>query len=71
MEVDLIVERKGLLDAFEIKFAKTVSRDMAYPLTIFLKDHQARLSAVLSLNEKTLPLGEQIKAIHWSRLLKP
>ena len=41
VEVDLIVERAGEINAYEIKFAKTLSQQMAAPMLLFMKDHTA------------------------------
>jgi len=66
VEVDLIVEKNNGIDAYEIKLAKTLSRDMAQPLSLFCNEHQVRKAAVVSLQEKSLPLMQNIEAAHWS-----
>lgn len=66
VEVDLLVEAKGKLFAYEIKLAKTLSREMAQPLVLFCKEHQVEGAALLSLQEQTIPLAENITARHWS-----
>ncbi len=70
VEVDLIIERGNGIEAYEIKHAKTLHRDMARPLSIFIKDHQVVKALVLSLHEKRMPLLEGIWADHWSQILK-
>lgn len=69
LEVDLIVERQGGMEAYEIKFAKTLSLDFADSLETFWKDHTIRKARVLSLHEKNIPLRENVEAIHWSHIL--
>ncbi|MDR3624617.1 MAG: ATP-binding protein [Chlamydiales bacterium] len=68
VEVDLIIKEKDTLSAFEIKFAKSLSREMAKSLQIFLKEHLVQKASVLSLQEKTIMLAENITAEHWSSL---
>ena len=66
VEVDLVVERSGKIQAYEIKFVKTLSRDMAQSLSFFASEHEVEKSVVLSLQEKKIPLVEGIFAEHWS-----
>jgi predicted AAA+ superfamily ATPase len=66
VEVDLIIEKGGVLSAYEIKLAKTLSREMAQPLSQFRGEHQVGQAQVISLQEKTQPLMEGIDAVHWS-----
>lgn len=66
LEVDLLVEHGGGIDAYEIKLAKTLSKDMADSLTQFQKDHSVRSTAVLSLHENSVPLNRSVMAQHWS-----
>lgn len=66
VEVDLIVEKENHLDAYEIKLAKTLSREMGQPLASFKNDHAVRKSQVISLQEKQISLMEGIEAVHWS-----
>ncbi len=68
VEVDLIIERKGEVSAFEIKLAKSLTRDMAQPLLIFTKEHRVKKAGILSLQEKRLSLAEGVVAEHWSSL---
>ena len=66
VEVDLLVEHKGELSAYEVKFAKTLRRDMADGLLTFMKEHPVKKAAVLSLHEKETPLAPNVIAQHWS-----
>ncbi|QVL55350.1 MAG: ATP-binding protein [Simkaniaceae bacterium] len=70
VEVDLIVKRKGHLEGYEIKFAQTVSKEMAKGLLLFDKDHPLAVSNVLSLRENSIPLDKLTTAVHWSKVLK-
>lgn len=68
VEIDLIVERSGKMEAYEIKFAKTLSRDMAGSLSLFASEHKVEETSLLSLQEKKTPLVEGVFAKHWSSL---
>lgn len=68
VEIDLLVERSGKIEAYEIKFAKTLSRDMAKSLSLFASEHKVEKSTVLSLCEMKVPLVEGVFAEHWSSL---
>ena len=65
VEVDLIVERKGELVAFEIKYSQTPSSDWIQPLKLFMQDHPTKMGALLTLRESPVPLAEGIKALYW------
>ena len=69
VEVDLLVEHQRHLQAYEIKFSKTISRQMAHPLKLFKEDIQLDQACVLSLQEQTVPLFEGIQAVHWSKIV--
>ncbi len=71
VEVDLIIERSGKIEAYEIKFTKTLSRDMAQSLNLFASEHKVEKSTVLSLQEKKTPLMEGIYAEHWFKAALP
>jgi len=68
--VDLIVKRKGHLEGYEIKFAQTVSKEMAKGLSLFDKDHPLAVSNVLCLRENSIPLDKLTTAVHWAKVLK-
>ena len=68
VEVDLIVEHNRKLEAYEIKFAKTISKDQARSLHLFKNDFPVETAQLLSLQEKTVPLYEGVIATHWSRI---
>lgn len=69
VEVDLIVEKAGNIDAYEIKLSKTLTREMAHPLSLFRNEHPVQRSQIISLQENSLPLMEGIEAIHWSNFI--
>ncbi len=69
VEVDLVVQRKGHLEAYEIKFAKTLSKEMTSGLETFMKDHASVHASILSLKQETVPLKAHISAMHWSQVL--
>jgi len=69
VEVDLIIDRGNGIEAYEIKLAKTLHREMAHPLSLFIKDHKVVKASILSLQEKKVLLAEGIWAEHWSNLL--
>lgn len=66
VEVDLICSAHGRTVAYEIKFAKSLSKDMTASLAAFQKEAQVDELAVLSLYEEELPLTRDVKALHWS-----
>jgi len=68
IEVDLIMERGNEFEAYEIKFAKTLSREMARPLASFSAEHRVRKASILSLQEKKTAPAEGIFAEPWHAL---
>lgn len=68
VEVDLIIERAGNISAYEIKFAKSLTREMAQPLLLFTQEHKVQKASILSLQEKHLPLMGNIMGEHWSSI---
>ncbi len=69
LEVDLLIEKQGLLNGFEIKFSSTVNQKMVDGLVKIKKELSLNYSAVLSLEPRTIPLREGIDTIHWSKAL--
>lgn len=67
VEIDLIVQQGHQIRAYEMKFSKTISLEAAKPLQQFQKDVTVESAQLLSLNEKTVPLGEGVVATHWSQ----
>lgn len=65
-EVDLIKGQGGDLFAYEIKFVKTLRREMVEPLLTFIEDHPVKRATLLSLQEKEVPLATNVQAAHWS-----
>jgi hypothetical protein len=70
VEVDLIIERGNGIEAYEIKHSKTLDREMARPLSLFMQEHQVLKASILSLQEKRTPLLEGIWGEHWTQLLQ-
>ena len=70
VEIDLIVEKSNEMVPYEIKFSKTISKDMAKSLKLFEIDHKVKNGYVLSLNKEKLVLYKNIEAIHFSEVLK-
>lgn len=66
MEVDLLVERRGGIEAYEIKHAKTIQREMGQSLKRFKEEHPVKKAALLSLREEKIPLFEGVVGEHWS-----
>jgi len=72
VEIDLIVEQSGELDLYEIKFAKSLKREMGKVLDQFTKDHLVSSAQVLSMQKRSQLLWEGVEAIHWSKIaVKP
>jgi len=66
IEVDLIIQEGARLNAFEIKFAQTLSKDMTKALSLFQEEHPCKSAQVLSLQKEKTPLKPGISSIHWS-----
>lgn len=69
VEVDLIIERGNTLEAYEIKYSKTLDRGMANSLSLFIKEHKVQRTAILSLSEDQSLLAPGIGNQHWSTVL--
>jgi predicted AAA+ superfamily ATPase len=67
VEIDLLVEKKDALFAYEIKFSKTIRSEMTRPMLTFLKEEVVKEASLLSLYEETTPLTQGITAQHWSK----
>lgn len=65
VEVDLIIQTGPKLSAYEIKFAETLSKEMAHPLSLFKQQHPCTVSQVVSLQKEKTPLKRGISGIHW------
>jgi hypothetical protein len=69
VEVDLIVEKGSVLEAYEIKCSLSPSKEMAAGLIDFAKE--AKVSSrprLLSLFPDTLHFSHQVEACHWSSI---
>lgn len=69
IEVDLIIEVGTTTHAYEIKFAETLTQDMASPLSKFIQDHPCETAQVISLQKEKRTLKKGITSVHWSKLL--
>ncbi len=70
VEVDLVCHHQGKMSAYEIKFARSLSRDMTKSLLQFKKDCGVDDLYLLSLKEEALPLTREVMATHWSSILR-
>lgn len=66
VEIDLIIESQGRYDAYEVKYAKTLKKEMALPLAQFAQEHPTRSACLLSLQTKRQLLARGVAARHWS-----
>ncbi|NGX48537.1 MAG: hypothetical protein K940chlam5_00124 [Candidatus Anoxychlamydiales bacterium] len=69
VEIDLIVEKTKTIP-YEIKFTKTLSKNMARSINLFSKDHDIEKGYVLSLSGDDIFLYRNVLAMHWSKVLK-
>lgn len=69
VEVDLIIDSMGKLNAYEIKLSKTPNKEMTASLSQFIKDHKVGLASLLTLYDKKILLTDNIETQHWSKLL--
>ncbi|MGE3954463.1 MAG: ATP-binding protein [Parachlamydiales bacterium] len=65
-EVDLLMERGGVLYPCEIKLSKTPQPGMASSLQAFIQDHKGTEGVVLCLQPEEGLLARGVKAKHWS-----
>lgn len=65
VEVDLIIQTGSETNAYEIKFAETLSKNMAQSLALFKEEHSCKESQVISLQKEKVPLKEGISGMHW------
>jgi predicted AAA+ superfamily ATPase len=70
VEVDLLVESRQSLKAFEIKLSQTPTPSMANHLSQLKTEIHLQETTLLSLREKTIPLLDGVDSIHWSDGLK-
>ena len=70
VEIDLIIEQRNEFIPCEIKFTKTLSKNMAAAISLFQKSYKSKTGYVLSLHPDTVPLYENIQAIHWHDIFK-
>ncbi len=68
LEVDLLVENGGELDAYEIKFTKTIHPKDGMNLEKLQEIFPVRSATLLSLKKEGVPLSKKVRARHWSFL---
>lgn len=68
LEVDLLIETEGELNAYEIKFAKTLHPKDGLNLEKFQREHSVCSCTLLSLKKESVPLSRNVCAKHWSSL---
>lgn len=69
-EVDLIVEKNGILTPYEFKHAMSIKKSMTASLQAFMRDYGAPQGHLVSLYPTHLKYGESIDAIHWSEFIR-
>lgn len=67
-EIDLLVERKNQLEAYEIKLTQTLSRDLAAPLHRFAQEYTLSRASLLSLQEDRIALYPDVWAEPWYQM---
>lgn len=68
VEIDLVVKRGPSLELYEIKFAKTIRKEMARNLTLFRQEHEVERAVLLSLSEKKGQLAKGVEMKHWTEI---
>ncbi len=68
LEIDLLIDKGGTFDAYEIKFSSTPAPDMARSLVQFKSDFPVEKMALLNLRKENLPLSKGVFAEHWSHV---
>jgi len=68
LEIDLILERGLNIIPIEIKFAKTVSKELASNLKLFKNEYPFEKGYLASLNETNLPFYENIYSINFKNI---
>ncbi len=69
LEIDLIVEKYNSLAAYEIKWAKSLSSQMAYNLSMFGKDSNTKELHIISLQKEKYPTMRGVTNMYWNDLL--
>lgn len=68
VEVDLLIEKEGKMNGYEIKLSKTLSREMAASLTKVKDELGLNEAYVLSLQDDSFPLSPTVHSLHWSQV---
>ena len=66
VEVDLLLESGGKIDAYEIKWTQTPDKSMVSSLQALSEDHQVETMGILSPVASPFPVARGISAIPWS-----
>lgn len=69
-KVDLLIEERGELEAYEIKLAKSINPSMGASLIRFHEQHPDSTCRLLCLREEPLPLTQDISATHWRSIVQ-
>ena len=70
VEVDLLLETGGEIDAYEIKWTQSPDKSMISSLRILAEEHPIRKMGILAPVETSLPIAQGIPAIPWHRILE-
>ncbi len=71
IEVDLLLESGGKIDAYEIKWSQSPDPSMASSLQILSKEHPIRNMGVLTPIAAPVPVSRGILAIPWHKIQLP
>lgn len=65
LEIDLLIDGDHM-EAYEIKFSSTPTKEMALPLMQFAEEFPVKRASLLTLRQKRLPFSDKIASEHWS-----
>lgn len=68
IEVDLLIESNGKLDAYEIKWTQTPDKSIISSLQALKEDHPIQKMAVLAPISSPFPIAQGIQALPWSSI---
>lgn len=66
LEIDLLVDTGGSLEAYEIKFSATPTAEMTRSLAKFAEEYPVKKAILLNLRATTHPFSNGIVAQHWN-----
>lgn len=70
IEVDLLIETEGKLDAYEIKWTQSPDKSLASPLQTLQKEHEIRKMGILAPVPAPFPIARDLLALPWYNDLK-